>query len=32
MMATVAFFAHRNGWGSDTPFSWTQLGKPRSRS
>ena len=25
MMATVAFFAHRNGWGSDTPFSWTQL-------
>ena len=27
MMATVAFFAHRNGWGSDTPFSWTQLGE-----
>ena len=26
MMATVAFFAHRNGWGSDTPFSWAQLG------
>ena len=27
MMATVAFFARRNGWGSDTPFSWTQLGE-----
>ena len=27
MMATVAFFAHRNGWGSDTPFSWAQLGE-----
>src|SRR5215213_6011529 len=27
MMATVAFFAHRNGWGSDTPFSWPQLGE-----
>src|SRR5918999_2242679 len=27
MMATVAFFAHRNGWGNDTPFSWTQLGE-----
>ena len=26
MMATVAYFAHRNGWGSDTPFSWRQLG------
>src|ERR687897_3909639 len=26
MMGTVAFFAHRNGWGSDTPFSWRQLG------
>ncbi len=26
MMATVAYFAHRNGWGSDTPFSWSQLG------
>src|ERR687894_3329077 len=26
MMATVAYFAHRNGWGSDTPFSWAQLG------
>ncbi|MET0745704.1 MAG: TRAP transporter large permease, partial [Microvirga sp.] len=26
MMATVAYFAHRNGWGSDSPFSWKQLG------
>jgi TRAP-type C4-dicarboxylate transport system permease large subunit len=26
MMATVAYFAYRNGWGSDTPFSWRQLG------
>src|SRR5215831_4075696 len=26
MMATVAYFAHRKGWGSDTPFSWPQLG------
>src|SRR5512138_1703624 len=26
MMATVAYFAHRNGWGSDSPFSWPQLG------
>src|SRR5918911_2877826 len=26
MMATVAYFAHRNGWGSDTPFSLAQLG------
>jgi TRAP-type C4-dicarboxylate transport system permease large subunit len=26
MMATVAYFAHRNGWGSDAPFSWPQLG------
>src|SRR3712207_6172476 len=25
MMATVAYFAHKNGWGSDTPFSWSQL-------
>ena len=27
MMATVAFYAHRNGWGSDSPFSWAQLGE-----
>src|ERR671910_1182439 len=26
MMATVAYFAHKNGWGSDSPFSWSQLG------
>src|SRR6187551_1688687 len=26
MMATVAWFAHRKGWGSDSPFSWAQLG------
>ena len=26
MMITVAWFARRNGWGSDTPFSWQQLG------
>jgi TRAP-type C4-dicarboxylate transport system permease large subunit len=25
MVVTVAFFAHRKGWGSDTPFSWKQL-------
>src|SRR4051794_7948092 len=26
MMGTVAYFAHKNGWGSDAPFSWKQLG------
>src|SRR5580765_8179614 len=26
MMATVAYFAHKNGWGSDSPFAWPQLG------
>src|SRR5437867_3812473 len=26
MMATVAYFAHKNGWGSDTPFSLRQVG------
>src|SRR6476659_616215 len=26
MMATVAFFAHKNGWGSDSPFSLRQIG------
>src|SRR5581483_425665 len=26
MMATVAYFAHKNGWRSDSPFSWPQLG------
>jgi TRAP-type C4-dicarboxylate transport system permease large subunit len=27
MMATVAYFAHKNKWGSDTPFSWRELGE-----
>src|ERR671913_2331643 len=27
MMLTVAYFAYKNGWGSDTPFSWAQLGE-----
>ena len=26
MMATVAYFARRNGWGGDAAFSWRQLG------
>jgi TRAP-type C4-dicarboxylate transport system permease large subunit len=26
MMATVAFHAHKNGWRSDSPFSWKELG------
>lgn len=26
MMATVAWFAHRNGWGADTPFSAKEVG------
>src|SRR3954447_10937107 len=26
MMATVTYFAHKNKWGSDSPFSWSQLG------
>ena len=26
MMATVSYFAYRNGWGSDTPFSLQRLG------
>jgi len=25
MMITVAIFAYRRGWGSDTPFSWRRL-------
>ncbi len=25
MMATVAYYAHKNGWGSDAPFSWPQI-------
>jgi TRAP-type C4-dicarboxylate transport system permease large subunit len=27
MMATVAWIAHKNGWGSDAPFSWRALGE-----
>jgi len=27
MMGTVAYFAHKNGWGADTPFSWKELGE-----
>ncbi len=27
MMLTVAFFAHRNKWGSDAPFRWRRVGK-----
>ena len=27
MMATVAWFAHKNGWGADSPFSWRDLGE-----
>ena len=26
MMVTVAYFARRNKWGSDTPFAWKRLG------
>jgi len=27
MMATVAYFAHKNGWGADTPFNVKELGE-----
>ena len=27
MMITVAVFARRRGWGSDTAFSWTRIGE-----
>jgi TRAP-type C4-dicarboxylate transport system permease large subunit len=27
MMVTVAWFAYRRGWGSDSPFSWATLGE-----
>ncbi len=27
MMGTVAFFAHRNGWGRDVPFDWRRIGR-----
>jgi len=26
MMGTVAFFAHKNKWGADSPFSWKAIG------
>jgi TRAP-type C4-dicarboxylate transport system permease large subunit len=25
MMLTVAFYAHKNGWGSDVPFHWPRV-------
>jgi tripartite ATP-independent transporter DctM subunit len=27
MMATVAYYAHRNKWGGDTTFVWSKVGK-----
>ncbi|MBC7469451.1 MAG: TRAP transporter large permease [Ramlibacter sp.] len=27
MMLTVAFYAHKNGWGADVKFDWTRLMK-----
>jgi TRAP-type C4-dicarboxylate transport system permease large subunit len=27
MMATVSYFARRNGWGGDTAFDWKRLGE-----
>ena len=27
MMVTVAYFAHKNGWGGDVKFSWARFGK-----
>ena len=27
MMITVAWFAHRRGWGADAPFRWATLGE-----
>jgi TRAP-type C4-dicarboxylate transport system permease large subunit len=27
MMITVAYFARKNGWGADTPFLWSRLGR-----
>lgn len=27
MMLTVAYYAHKNGWGSDVKFQWTRLMK-----
>src|SRR5258706_5527922 len=25
MMLTVAFYAHKNGWGADVPFEWPRV-------
>ena len=27
MMLTVGYFAHKNNWGSDVPFTWARTGK-----
>jgi TRAP-type C4-dicarboxylate transport system permease large subunit len=27
MMLTVAYYAHKNKWGSDVPFDWKRVGK-----
>ena len=27
MMLTVAYYAHKNGWGSDIKFSWSRIGR-----
>jgi len=27
MMVTVAYFAHRRGWGRDTPLEWRRIGR-----
>jgi TRAP-type C4-dicarboxylate transport system permease large subunit len=27
MMLTVAYYAHKNNWGADVPFSWLRIGK-----
>jgi TRAP-type C4-dicarboxylate transport system permease large subunit len=27
MMLTVAYYAHKNKWGSDVPFEWKRVGK-----
>ncbi len=27
MMVTVAYFAHKHGWGGDIPFSWPRMGR-----
>ena len=27
MMVTVAYFAHKNGWGGDVKFSWNRFGR-----